>query len=90
MHDVLDELDCFSYAILEEWFVFDLFVELVNSHKNVLEITFGLFERSHLIQPPARERPSRRDADKIVCWDVSLSCKYLAALALSDEFFCVF
>jgi hypothetical protein len=49
MHDVLDELDCFSYAVLEEWFVFDPFCELVNSHKNVLEITFGLFERSHLI-----------------------------------------
>jgi hypothetical protein len=43
-----------------------------------------------LIQPPAGEWPSRRDAYKIVCWDMSLSCKHLAAFALSDKFFCVF
>jgi hypothetical protein len=49
MHDVLDEFDRFGYAVLDEWFVFDPFGELVNSHKNVLETTFGLFERSYLI-----------------------------------------
>jgi hypothetical protein len=66
MQDVLDELDCFSCAVLDEWFVFDPFGELVNSHKNVLETTFRIFERSHLIQPLAGEWPSRWDADKIV------------------------
>jgi hypothetical protein len=67
MHDVLDELDRFGCAILDEWFVFDPFGELVNSHKNVLKTTFGIFERSYLIQPLAGERPRRWDAYKIVC-----------------------
>jgi hypothetical protein len=66
MHDVLDELDCFTCGVLDEWFVFDPFGELVNSHKNVLELTLGFLERSYLIQPLAGELPSRRDADKIV------------------------
>jgi hypothetical protein len=50
MHDVLDELNCFNCAVLDKWFVFDLFGELVNSHKNILETTLGFLERSYLIQ----------------------------------------
>jgi hypothetical protein len=49
MHDVLDELDCFSYAVLDEWFVFDPFGELDNSHKNILKTTLGFLEGSYLI-----------------------------------------
>jgi hypothetical protein len=45
----LDELDCFSCAVLDEWFVFDPFGKLVNSHKNILETTLGFLERSYLI-----------------------------------------
>jgi hypothetical protein len=67
MHDVLDELDCFSCDVLGEWFVFDPFGELVNRHKNVLEITLGFLEGPYLIQPLAGEWPSRRDTYKIVC-----------------------
>jgi hypothetical protein len=50
MHDVLDELNCFNCAVLDKWFVFYLFGELVNSHKNILETTLGFLERSYLIQ----------------------------------------
>jgi hypothetical protein len=32
VHDVLDELDCFGYAVFHKWFVFDPLGELVNSH----------------------------------------------------------
>jgi hypothetical protein len=90
MHDVLDELDCFGYAVFYKWFVLDPFGELVNSHKDVLKTALGFLERSYLIQPTAGEWPSGWDADDIVCWDVSLSCKYLATFTFSDEFFCVF
>jgi hypothetical protein len=89
MHDVLDELDYFSCAVLDERFVFDPFGELINSHKNVLETTLGFLKRSYLIQPPTGEWSSGRDANKIVRWDVSLSCKHLVVFALPDEFFCV-
>jgi hypothetical protein len=33
MHDILDELNCLGCAVLDEWFVFDPFGELVNGHK---------------------------------------------------------
>jgi hypothetical protein len=65
MHDILDELNCFGYA--DEWFVFDRFGELVNGHKNALETALSSLKRSYLVQPPARERPSGWDADKIMC-----------------------
>jgi hypothetical protein len=55
MHDVLDELDCLGYAVLDEWFVLDLFGELVNGHKNILETTLGFLEGPYLIQPLAGE-----------------------------------
>jgi hypothetical protein len=59
MHDVLDELDCFGYAVLDKWFVLDPLGEFVNGHKNVLKTTLEFLERSYLIQPPAGEWPSR-------------------------------
>jgi hypothetical protein len=89
MHDVLDELDHFGCVVLDEWFVLDPLGEFVKGHKNILETTLGFLERSYLIQPPVGEWPSRWDTNKIVCWDVSLPCKHLAAIAHSDEFFCV-
>jgi hypothetical protein len=67
MHDVLDELDCLGYAVLDEWFVLDPFGELIDGHENVLETTLGFLEGPYLIQPPAGEWPIRRDAYKIVC-----------------------
>jgi hypothetical protein len=76
VHDVLDELDYVGCAIFHERFVLDLFGELVNSHKDVLKTALGFLERSYLIQPLAGERPSERDANEIVCWDVSLSCEH--------------
>jgi hypothetical protein len=87
--DVLDKLDCFGCTVFYEWFVLDPFGELVNNHKDVLKTALGFLERSYLIQPLAGERPSGWDADEIVCWDVSLSCKHLAAFTSSDEFFYV-
>jgi hypothetical protein len=86
----LDELDCFNCAVLDKWFVFDPFGELVNSHKNILKTTLAFLERSYLIQSLAGEWPSRWDAYEIVCWDVSLSCKHLVAFALPNEFLRVF
>jgi hypothetical protein len=68
MHDVSDELDSLGCAVFDEWFVLDSFVELVDGHKNAFETTLGFLEGPYLIQPPAGERPSRRDAYKIVCW----------------------
>jgi hypothetical protein len=65
MHDILDELNCLGCAVFDEWFVFDPFGELVNGHKNVLETTPNSLKRSYLVRLPARERPSRWDADKI-------------------------
>jgi hypothetical protein len=67
VHDVLDELNCFGYAVFHEWFVLDPLGELVNSHKDVLETALGFLERSYLIQPLAGERPSGEDTDEIVC-----------------------
>jgi hypothetical protein len=90
MHNILDKLNCLGCTVLDEWFLFDPFGELVSGHKNVLETTLSSLKRSYLVQPLARERPSGWDADKIMCWDVSLSGKYLAAFTLPDEFFCVF
>jgi hypothetical protein len=49
MHDVLDELYCLDYAVLDEWFVLDSFGELVNDHKNILETTLGFLEGPYLI-----------------------------------------
>jgi hypothetical protein len=48
MH-ILDELNYLGYAVLDEWFVFDLFGELINGHKNVLEITLSSLKRSYLV-----------------------------------------
>jgi hypothetical protein len=56
----------------------------------VHETALDFLERSHLIQPLAGERPSVRDANEIVCWDVSLSYEHLATFTFSDEFFYVF
>jgi hypothetical protein len=67
MHDVLDELDCFGYAIFYEWFVLDPLGEFINGHKDVFETALSFLERFYLIQPPAGEQPSRQDTDKIVC-----------------------
>ena len=67
MHDILDELNCLGCAVLDEWFVFDPFGELVNGHKNVLETALSSLKRSYLVQPPAQERPSGWDANKIMC-----------------------
>jgi hypothetical protein len=67
VHDVLDELDCFFYAIFYEWFVLDPFGELVISYKDVLKTALGFLERSYLIQPPTGECPSGWDVDEIVC-----------------------
>jgi hypothetical protein len=63
----LDELDCFGCAELDEWFVFNPFGEFVNGHTNVLETPFSFLQRPYLVQPLAGKRPSRQDADKIVC-----------------------
>jgi hypothetical protein len=90
MHGILDELDCLGCAILDEWFVLDPFDKLVNGHKNILETTLGFLEGPYLIQPLVGERLSKRNTYKVVCWDVSLSCKHLVALALFDEFFHIF
>jgi hypothetical protein len=90
VHGVLDELNCFGCAIFHKWFVLNPLGELVNSHKDVLKTALGFLKRSYLIQPQAGEWPSGRDADKIVCWNVSLSCKHLATFIFSDEFFYVF
>jgi hypothetical protein len=90
MHDILNELNCLGRTVLDEWLVFDPFGELVNGHKNVLETALSSLKRFYLVQPPARERPSGWDIDKIMCWDVSLSCKHLAAFTPPDEFFCIF
>jgi hypothetical protein len=53
MHDILDKLNCLGCAVLDEWFVFDPFGELVNGHKNILKITLSSLNRSYLVQPPA-------------------------------------
>jgi hypothetical protein len=90
VHNVLDELDCFGYAIFREWFVFNPLGELINCHKDVLETALCFLERPYLIQPRARERPSGRDAYEIVRWDMSLSCEHLATFIFFDEFFYVF
>jgi hypothetical protein len=90
MHGILDEFNCLGCAVFDKWFVFSPFGELVNCHENVLETTLSSLKRSYLVQPLARERPSRWDADKIMCQDVSLSCKHLVDFTLSDEFFYVF
>jgi hypothetical protein len=55
MHDVLDELDCLGCAVLDKWFVLNLFGELVNGHKNILETTLGFLEGPYLIQPSTGE-----------------------------------
>jgi hypothetical protein len=47
----LDELNCLGCAVLDEWFVFDPFGELVNGHKNVLETTLSSLKRSYLVSP---------------------------------------
>jgi hypothetical protein len=49
MHDILDELNCLGCAVLDEWFVFDLFDELVNGHKNILKIVLSSLKRSYLV-----------------------------------------
>jgi hypothetical protein len=49
MHEVLNELDYFGYAVFFEWLVLDPFSELVNSHEDVLETAFSFLERSYLI-----------------------------------------
>jgi hypothetical protein len=67
MHDVLDELYCFGYAVFHEWFVLDPLGELVNSCKDILETALGFLERSYLIQPPSRRMASGWNADEIVC-----------------------
>ena len=90
MRNVLDELDCFGYAVFHKWFVFNPLGELVNCYEDVLETAICFLERSYLIQPLAGERPSGWDADKIMSWYMSLSCEHLIAFAFSDEFFCVF
>jgi hypothetical protein len=61
VHDVLDELDCFGYAVFYEWFVLDPLGELVNSHKDVLETALGFLKRS--LDPS----PSRRTAKQVGC-----------------------
>jgi hypothetical protein len=67
VNDVLDELVYFGCAVFYEWFILDLFGELVNSHKDILETAVGFLERTYLIQPLAGEWPSGWDADEIVC-----------------------
>jgi hypothetical protein len=49
MHDIFDELNCLGYAVLDEWFVFDLFGELISGHKNVLETALSSLKRSYLV-----------------------------------------
>ena len=49
VHNVLDELDCFSYAVFCEWFEFNPLGELVNCYEDVLEAAFCFLERSYLI-----------------------------------------
>jgi hypothetical protein len=49
VHDILDEVDCFGYAVFYEWFVLDSFDELVNSHKDVLKTVLGFLARSYCI-----------------------------------------
>ena len=49
VHNVLDELDCFGYAVFCEWFVFDPLGELVNCYKDVLKTALCFLERSYLI-----------------------------------------
>jgi hypothetical protein len=49
MHDILDELDCLSYVVLDEWFILAPFGELVNGHKIVLKTTLGFLEGPYLI-----------------------------------------
>jgi hypothetical protein len=49
MHDVLDELDCFGYAVFYERFVLDPLGEFINDHKDVFETALGFLERSYLI-----------------------------------------
>jgi hypothetical protein len=51
MHDVLDELNCFGYAIFYKWFVLDLLGEFINGHKDVFKTSLGFLQRSYLIQP---------------------------------------
>ena len=53
MHNVLDELDYFGYAVFHEWFVFNPLSELVDGNIDVLKITFRSFVRSNLVKPPA-------------------------------------
>ena len=89
-HNVLDELNCFGCTIFHEWFVFNPLGELVNCYEDVLETALYFLERSYLIQPSARERPSGWDADEIVSWHMSLSCEHLTTFAFSNKFFCVF
>jgi hypothetical protein len=63
MHDILDELNCFCCTVLHERLVFDPLSEFVNCNEDVLKSALGLFEWSYLIQPPACEQSSRRDAN---------------------------
>ena len=53
MHNILDELDRFGYAVFCEWFVFDPLGKLVNCHEDVLETILCFLEGSYLIQPLA-------------------------------------
>ena len=41
VHNVLDELYCFGYAVFCEWSVFNPLGELVNCYEDVLEMPFA-------------------------------------------------
>ena len=51
VHNVLHELDCLCDVELDEWIVFYLLSELVNSHVDVLKATRCSFERSNHVEP---------------------------------------
>jgi hypothetical protein len=42
MHDILDELNCLGYAVLDEWFVFDPLVNLSMATKIYLKLPLAL------------------------------------------------
>jgi hypothetical protein len=63
VHNVLDELDYFCCVVFYKQLVFDPLGKFVDCDEDVLKSTFGLFEWSDLIQPPACEWSGRRDAN---------------------------
>jgi hypothetical protein len=49
MYDISDELNCLGCVVLDEWFEFDPFGELVNGHKNILKTALSSFKRSYQV-----------------------------------------